>query len=99
MVLLAEAGADRIRADTLVRNRAMQRALRQAGFDRGRSVVLPNWPARGHEQRNPGPPGNRGRRNLQRFCPASTIDPSTGSALNTMALTQGREHGGSKHGC
>jgi ribosomal protein S18 acetylase RimI-like enzyme len=34
MAVLSEARADTIRADTHVRNRAMQRALRQAGFDR-----------------------------------------------------------------
>jgi ribosomal protein S18 acetylase RimI-like enzyme len=34
MAVLSTAGADTIRADTHVRNRAMQRALRQAGFDR-----------------------------------------------------------------
>ncbi len=34
MSLLSTTGADTIRADTHVRNRAMQRALRQAGFDR-----------------------------------------------------------------
>jgi ribosomal protein S18 acetylase RimI-like enzyme len=34
MAVLAAAGADTIRADTHIQNRAMQRALRQAGFDR-----------------------------------------------------------------
>jgi hypothetical protein len=34
MAVLSEAGAATIRADTHVRNRAMQRALRQASFDR-----------------------------------------------------------------
>lgn len=34
MAVLHTAGADTIRADTHVRNRAMHRALRQAGFDR-----------------------------------------------------------------
>ncbi len=34
MATLTAAGADKIRADTHMRNRAMQRAFRQAGFDR-----------------------------------------------------------------
>ena len=34
MATLTAMGADKIRADTHIRNRAMQRALRQAGFDR-----------------------------------------------------------------
>jgi ribosomal protein S18 acetylase RimI-like enzyme len=34
MAVLSAAGADTIRADTHIRNRAMQRALRHTGFDR-----------------------------------------------------------------
>ncbi len=34
LAILSAAGADRIRADTHIKNRAMQRALHQAGFDR-----------------------------------------------------------------